>query len=231
MSETNDPTTSSTGNGVSPLSSSFLEFCAKVRRNDPSILPEPSKPFKIDHMSEREGLELVDALLENTNVKNLGLWSAEYTKSYAGAMAKYVRTSKHLQSLRWERGSLQKCEDIICCLLHAIQESASLKELHIQLPPGDGPSNLAFENMLTHTLSLRSLSLVYYDGALAGARSGLEKNSTLRELTLDSSGAISPILTSLCDHPHLRKICLLGRSFDPSELETLLRSHRTRHRY
>jgi hypothetical protein len=54
----------STGGGV-PLSLKFLDFCAKVRSNDPSILPEPGKPFTIRwmSMSEKELMELAHALL------------------------------------------------------------------------------------------------------------------------------------------------------------------------
>jgi Ran GTPase-activating protein (RanGAP) involved in mRNA processing and transport len=234
MSDSNDPTIS-TDNGVvsRALSSTFLEFCAKVRNNDPSILPEDSLPFTIDHMGEKYGMELASALMENTNVKNLELWQVEYTKILAEAMAKYVRTSKSLESLSWKRGSLKYCDDIVSCLLHAIQESVSLKELHIQLPCGDGPSNLAFENMLTHNQSLRSLTLNSMgtrpkDKAVAAFLSGLKNNISLRELTLEFSlGAttlLSPILTSLCDHTHLRKLCLAGSSMDLTDLETVLHS-------
>jgi hypothetical protein len=58
----------SNGDGVS-LSPSFLEFFAsKVRSNDPSILPELGKPFQIRNLSEREHIELADALQESINV-------------------------------------------------------------------------------------------------------------------------------------------------------------------
>jgi hypothetical protein len=48
-------------------------LCVKVRNNDPSILPElgNGKPFKIHHLSEKEDIELADALLENTSVMYL----------------------------------------------------------------------------------------------------------------------------------------------------------------
>jgi Ran GTPase-activating protein (RanGAP) involved in mRNA processing and transport len=102
----------------------------------------------------------------------------------------------------------------------------------MELPRGDGPSNLAFESMLTHTQSLRSLSLicpsgVLEDWAMAAARSELKKNTTLRELTLKNScdaTKFSPIFTSLRDHPHLRRLCLRGRAVDLTGLETLLLS-------
>jgi hypothetical protein len=70
MSVSNDSALTSTiDDGRALPSSTFLYFCIKVRNNDPSILPEFGKPFKIPyHMCEREGIELADALLENTSV-------------------------------------------------------------------------------------------------------------------------------------------------------------------
>jgi hypothetical protein len=206
-----------------------------------SILPETGKPWKIDNLSEREGLELADALLENTNVTYLEFETAKnrYMKSSAEAMAKYVRTSKHLQHIRWHMNSstddrlLRLREEILCCFLPAIQESTSLKELHMELPAIGGPSNLALENMLTHTQSLRSLSLVCPVGALediavAATQSGLKKNTTLREFTLNFSYSattdVSPILTSLRDHPLLRRLCFDGDVRDLTGLDTLLLS-------
>jgi Leucine-rich repeat (LRR) protein len=232
MSGPNDST--STGDAV-PLSSTFLEFCAKVRGNDRSILPELGKPFRIRDLSEKEVIELADALQENNSVAYLELETKKYTKSSAEAMAKYVRTSKCLQRIRWKGDwdaliydeELQLCQEmLLCCFLPAIQESTSLKELHISLPLIGRPSTLALENMLKHTQSLRSLSLMCPVGA--AARSGLKKNTTLRELTLEvSHGAtatVSPILTSLQNHPHLRKLRLCGVEVDLTGLETLLLS-------
>jgi hypothetical protein len=111
----------------------------------------------------------------------------------------------------------------------------SLEELDIDFPFIGGPSNLAFENMLTHTQSLRSLTLIcpvgrLDDTAVAAARairSGLTNNTTLRELTLEFSlGAanVFPILTSLRDHPLLQRLCLGGHAVDLAELETVLLS-------
>jgi hypothetical protein len=74
---------------------SFLKFCAKVRRDDPSILPEPREPLRIRHLSQNEHMEFADTLLENT-------------KSSAEAMAKYRRTSKRLQRIR-RKGNLYLC--------------------------------------------------------------------------------------------------------------------------
>jgi Ran GTPase-activating protein (RanGAP) involved in mRNA processing and transport len=98
------------------------------------------------------------------------------------------------------------------------------------LPPRGGPSSLALENMLTHTQSLRSLSLRIPPKHIVGAAvsSGLKKNNSLQELTLEvSPGAtiLSPILTSLRDHPLLRRLCLRGgHGIDLTGLETVLLS-------
>jgi Ran GTPase-activating protein (RanGAP) involved in mRNA processing and transport len=254
MSDPYDST--STGDGVS-LSSSFLEFCGKVRNKDLSILPRPGEPFKIRRLSEKEDIELADALLENTSVTHLELETEKYTKSSAEAMAMYVRTSKRLQHIHWtnhfntdHRESVQSVlqqhrEEMFCCFLPAFQESTSLKELHIKLPYIGGLSHLAFEKMLTHTQSLRSLSLIESDGLLedtsvATVRSGLKKNTSLRELTLEFARwetTISSILTSLRDHPRLRRLRLFGNVVNLTGLETVLLSENSKiteleiHRY
>jgi hypothetical protein len=222
-----------------PLSPIFLDFCDKVRKSDPSILPEAGQPFNTDALSEKEVIELADALLENTNVTYLSLQAYYYTESSAEAMAKYVRTSKHLQriclqTIRWRQ---PQREEMKRYFLAAIQESTSLKEVVMKLPPIGGPSNhLAFENMLTHTQSLRHL-ILYSSHSItdifdvAAARSGLKNNTTLQELTLQfpippvaTIRNLSSILTSLCDHPHLRKLCLCMHVRDLTGLDTLLLS-------
>jgi hypothetical protein len=83
--------------------SAFLEFYDKVRKNDPFILPGPGNdsPFNIRHLSEKDDIELADALLENTNLTYLEFDIKKYTKSSAEAMAKYVRSSKSLQRIDW----------------------------------------------------------------------------------------------------------------------------------
>jgi hypothetical protein len=190
------------------LSPNYLEFCAKVRSSDPSILSNADMPFKIRPLSEKEDIELANALLVNTNVTCLELNSAKYTKSSAEAMAKYVRTSKHLQRIEVR----QHHEQMLCYFLPTLQESTSLKKLKINFPLIGEPSNLLFENMLTHTHSLQSLSLSCPDGlledlAVAAISSGLEKNTTLAlELTLHltrGASTIPPILTSLRDQPSM----------------------------
>jgi Ran GTPase-activating protein (RanGAP) involved in mRNA processing and transport len=233
MSVSNDSTVLRTvedGRGL--LSSAFLEFCDKLRKNDPSILPEPGndRPSRIRRLSENEGMELADALLENANVTYLELEMDHHTKCSSEAMAKYVRSSKSLQRIDWN-GELRHREEILCCFLHAFQESTSLKELHINFPVIGGPSNLALENMLTNTQSLRSLGLSYpfgpssQDLAVAEVSSGLKKNTTLRELRLSwGPTTISPIFTSVRDHPLLQRLCLCGYRMDLAGLETLLLS-------
>jgi Ran GTPase-activating protein (RanGAP) involved in mRNA processing and transport len=209
MSAPNDSTSqvTSTGDDVS-LSSSFLDFRGKVRSNDPSILPLPGESFKIRNLSERENIELADALLENTSVTYLELDAGKYTKRSVEAMAKYIRTSKRLQRIYWLRNwmldeefVLRYREEMFCCFLPAIQECTSLKELDLDLPPIGGPSILALENML-------------------------KTNTTLRELTLVWCGATtaSPILTSLRDHPLLRRLCLRGYVTGLDRLEAVLLS-------
>jgi hypothetical protein len=76
----------------------FLEFCAKVRNrnNYPS-----GKPLRIRTLSENEATKLADALLAGTNITYLELEMAKCTKYSAEAMAKYVRSSKCLQRLRF----------------------------------------------------------------------------------------------------------------------------------
>jgi Ran GTPase-activating protein (RanGAP) involved in mRNA processing and transport len=238
MSVSNDSIALSTiDDGRAVLSSIFLEFCAKVRNNDPSVLPDCGRPFKIHPMCEREGMELADALLENTIVTYLELETGKYTKSFAEAMANFVRTSKHLQHIRWSEDwgamiddrelGLRHRDEMFPCFLRAIQESTSLKELNMEWPFRGRPSNQALEDMLTHTQSLRSLTLHIPPRHMdvAAVQSGLKKNTTLRELTLKvSRGATTPILTSLCNHPHLRKLCLHGYVVDLTGLETILQS-------
>ncbi len=240
MSDPNDSAALSTIDDSSAFrSSTFLEFCAKVRNSDPSVLPAPGEPLRIlSSLSEKEDIELADALLENTNVTYLELGTRLYKKSSAEAMAKYVRTSKSLQRIQWDRVTfgddreLRQREENLCCFLHAIQESTSLNELQIRLTPIGGPSFLALENMLTHTQSLRSLNLMYSYGileeiAIAEVSSGLKKNTTLQELTLEIFRAetnVSPLLTSLCNHPHLRNLQLHGSVGNLTGLETLLLS-------
>jgi Ran GTPase-activating protein (RanGAP) involved in mRNA processing and transport len=233
--------TSTVDGGRALLSSTFLDFCSKVRNNDPSILPALGEPFKIRHMCEREGIVLADALLKNTSITYLELETGKYTKSFAEAMAEYVRSSKHLQHIRWSEALgamiddrefvLRHREEMFSYFLPAFQESTSLEKLHMELPRGDGSSNLALENMLTHTQSLQSLTLSTGSRQLVGraivaaASSGLKNNTTLRELTLDfSQGAITPILTSLCNHPHLRKLSFRRYVVDVTGLETVLLS-------
>jgi hypothetical protein len=147
MSLSND-STGTIDNGRALLSSTFLDICVKVRNNDPTILQELGEPFNIRCVCERERIELADALLENTSVTYLELARQKYTKRFAEAIAKYVRTSTRLQRIRWNGDwdsviddrdlVLRHREEMFSCLLPAIQESTSLKELHMELPPRVG---------------------------------------------------------------------------------------------
>jgi len=161
-----------------------------------------------------------------------------FAKSSAEAMTACVRASKRLQRMRARtrcqvrNATMQLRDEMLCCFLSAIQESTSLMELHMESPRVGEPANLAFENALTRTQSLRSLSLSCPDGltedmAVAAARSGLKNNTTLRELALECSWratTVSPTLTSLRDHPLLRRLCVHGHAADLTGLETVLLS-------
>jgi Ran GTPase-activating protein (RanGAP) involved in mRNA processing and transport len=99
----------------------------------------------------------------------------------------------------------------------------------MEWPHQGGPSDLALENILTHTQSLRSLILRIppRHNDEPAVPSELKKNRSLRELTLKfSPGAatVSPIMTTLGDHPLLRKLCLSGDVVDLTGLETVLLS-------
>jgi hypothetical protein len=127
MSVPNDSTALSTtiDDGRASLSSQFLKFCDKVRNNDPSILPElgNDEPFKIGNLSEKEDIELADALMENTSVTYLQLRTSKYTKYSSEAMAKFVRTSKRLQRIYWsttliaDDRVLKQHEEMLCCTI------------------------------------------------------------------------------------------------------------------
>jgi Ran GTPase-activating protein (RanGAP) involved in mRNA processing and transport len=79
--------------------------------------------------------------------------------------------------------------------------------------------------MLTHTQSLRTLTLNYTsldgllleDVAMATAQFGLKANTTL-------ATSPAPILTSLRDHPLLQRLCLRGPGVNLNGLETELLS-------
>jgi Ran GTPase-activating protein (RanGAP) involved in mRNA processing and transport len=218
----------------------FLDFCAKVRNNDPSILPEAGKPFRIRNMCESEGIELADALLQNTSVTYLELETEHYTSiGKAEAMAKYIRTSKHLRHIRWLGDCLefQNRQDIFTCFLRAMQDSTSLLKLEMNFSVAlGGPSKLAIESMLKHSKSLRSLTLICQMRELtdilvaagAAAKSELKKNITLRELTLEipknSAFSETPTLSIIRYLPQLRKLRLNGCVMNLTGLETVMLS-------
>jgi Leucine-rich repeat (LRR) protein len=145
-----------------------------------------------------------------------------------------VRTSKRLQHIHWKKvwyQGLRRCKGMVCWFLLAFQESTSLRELHLDSFSEGGPSNLALESLLTHTQSLQILHLHVCsldDLAVVTAVScGLKKNSTLQDLRLDFSQRETPVshlLTSLRDHPLLRRLWLRGCVGNLTALETLLLS-------
>jgi hypothetical protein len=50
----NDPVGPRGGTGDGVATVVFLEFCNKLRNNDPTILPKPGEPFRIRNLSENE---------------------------------------------------------------------------------------------------------------------------------------------------------------------------------
>jgi hypothetical protein len=74
MSASNDSTINTIDNDKALSRSEFLEFCAKVRNDDPSALLELGEHFRSNELSEKENIELADTLLENTSVTYLEIW-------------------------------------------------------------------------------------------------------------------------------------------------------------
>jgi hypothetical protein len=70
-------------------------------------------------------------------------------------------------------------EEILGCFLPAIQESTSRKEVDINFALRGGRSNLALENMLTHTQSLRSQSLICPAGEDTDAEEGVDSEEDI----------------------------------------------------
>jgi hypothetical protein len=141
------------------------------------------RTFKISQLErERRHRAFRCSPRENNSVTYLELETGTFYEKFRRGMAKYLRTSKYLQSISWPKDFFSndrenpQNEEMLCCFMSALRESTSLKELDINFPRGGGPSNLTLENMLIHTQSLGSLSLVargvrQEDRAVAAARS------------------------------------------------------------
>jgi hypothetical protein len=83
------------------LSPTFLSVCAKLRANDPSVLPGRNKYFEIRGGLSAGHIEIVEALTKNTTVLRLRLDLIDlcYSANAADVMGECIRSSMHLQSL------------------------------------------------------------------------------------------------------------------------------------
>jgi Ran GTPase-activating protein (RanGAP) involved in mRNA processing and transport len=206
-----------------PISATFLGYCNQLRENDPTVLPRDNLPFKIGpRLSEREHIELADALTHNTRVQRIFMELDDYSERSAQAMAEYFRASKVLRCVILS-GSRNNSESqrVLSCLLVALQNTPSLKELSLH-ELKLGTASKAIENLLIRAPSLKKLHLAYSlrlnQKELACIQSGLEKNTTLQTLTLSSM--LPPILQSLRNHPRLKTLHI--RVGDLSGLNALL---------
>jgi Ran GTPase-activating protein (RanGAP) involved in mRNA processing and transport len=159
-------------------------------------------------------LEIAEALAQNTIVRRIALKTNNYDKESANAMAKYLAQSKHLlavelsQSFRVE--TVEECphQQFLSTFIEAIGQSNSVKPLELTYP-SLGRVSASFENMLTRTKNMQSLSVdleregYLEKAATAAMASGFSRNATLREISLvdwQETSQIS-VLTALRDHP------------------------------
>jgi Ran GTPase-activating protein (RanGAP) involved in mRNA processing and transport len=210
-------------------SPTFREYCNKLRANDPTVLPRDNLPLKIcPLLSESEHIELADALIHNTRVQRIFMELDDYTERSAQAMAKYFRASEVLRCVILS-GSRNNSESqrVLSCLLLALQERPSLKELSLhELKLGS--ASKAIEALLINTQSLQKLHLAYSwrlnQEELTRIQSGLKKNTTLQAITLSS--ILPPILQSLRNHPRLKTLHI--RVGDLTGLDALLLCERSK---
>jgi Ran GTPase-activating protein (RanGAP) involved in mRNA processing and transport len=216
------------------VSSTFLECCARLRADDPTVLPRPGAPFMINRrLSERESTELTKSLLKNTNIQSLALNVDHYTIASAETMGEYLRASKHLRQVRLEGrpfpdAKINRHKHVFSILLRALQESTSLTELSIHNLEVGMLSNKALETFLIGTQSLQKLHLLSTHRALdreeiAALQSALTKSNTLQALSLAGwpASILSSILISLHGHPRLQTLHLNGCAEELTGLDTL----------
>jgi Ran GTPase-activating protein (RanGAP) involved in mRNA processing and transport len=228
------------------ISSTFLDFCTKLRDDDPTVLPSADMPFRIRcGLSETEHIGLSDALLESRAVKRLELEVLGFTERSAKAIGKYLRSSKHLVSVSFKDGwvpthllddfaELRRRQPLVLSiLLRALRESTSLKELTIKYIDL-GRASLDLQDLLIHTQSLQKLDLSagLNPEETAHVQLGLTMNSTLVDLTLYRGGpgtqTVTPILKSLHNHPFLQSLRLEECAEEPTGIDTLLLSDKSK---
>jgi Ran GTPase-activating protein (RanGAP) involved in mRNA processing and transport len=204
-------------------SPTFREYCDKLRANDPTVLPRDNFPFKIGPLlSEREHIELADALTQNTLIERIFMELDDYTERSAKAMAEYFRASEGLRCVILSGSSHDPTSQrMLSCLLLALQERPSLKELSLH-EVTLGSASKEIEALLINTKSLQKLHLAYSwrlnQEELTRIQSGLKKNTTLQAITLSST--LPAILQSLRTHPRLKTLHV--RVGDLTGLDALL---------
>jgi hypothetical protein len=212
---------------VSLVSLAVRDFCAKLRANDPRILPPRDEPFEIySYHPEAGRIEIARALGENTSVKRILLDVDDRSERFVEVLASYLRSSKHLQSvhltgppedrffLYLDAGTAaQKSrtrQQNISVLFRALYWSTSVMELimdDLNLGLSDSPTlHWAFHKYLAFTMSLAvTLEIRATNGQAFGPEqvfavcSGFAKNTTLREITLTdwTERCLAPVFAAL----------------------------------
>jgi hypothetical protein len=141
----------------SSIPSNVREHCNRLRSDDPRDSQGPNDFLDIgDGLSDAERIGVAQALQENTSVKRIVVQLLQYTKRSTKAVAKYVKASKHLQSVKLS-GSvhsqvlLQQGEVDIAAteypafsvLLRALSHSTSVTELNLDSLDVDSPVRLS----------------------------------------------------------------------------------------
>jgi hypothetical protein len=232
------------------ISSSVREHCNRLRSDDPRVSQGPNDFLDISSgRSEAECIGVAQALQENTSVKRIILELLQNTKRSTKAVAKYVKASKHLQSVTL-RGDLQSQVllqqgevDIAATeypafsvLLRALSRNTSVTELNLDALDA-GFASAAFQKLLTRTQTLQKLQIssLYQFGEFDEMQrvivvSAFANNTTLCELELIGCERddLAPVLAALQDHPTLQTIHFRsewsGFVSSLSGLEVLLRS-------
>jgi hypothetical protein len=180
------------------ISPTVREQCNRLRTDDPRFSQGPNDVLDISSgRSEAERIGIAQALEENTSVKRIHLHLLQNTKRSAKAFARYVKASKHLQSVKLS-GSFnsQMHHGVVSVadteyrdfsvLLQALSRNTSVTKLNID-NLDVGLASVAFQNFLTRTQTLQKLQLTSFwqsgdDVQQAAVASGFANNTTLCEL-------------------------------------------------
>jgi hypothetical protein len=209
--------------GNEALISSFVRVtCDRLRANDPRV----NSSFFADLIcrSEAGQIAVFQALMENTKVKCIRLLSNEFTKRSAKVAAKYLKSSKTLQTISLFFGlcqhphdirELQEIRELISIFFRALSRKTSVTKLITNIDVVRFGC-VAFQEFLTCTQTLQELKILASDDGdlnelqTAAAASGFANNTTLRNLELKNWRAadLGPVLKVLRDHAALQKLHL-----------------------